>query len=418
LDSLQDVVSELRMLRRRTFGELDDSSLQSRLPGLAAAARRVHEVAEDRPAPLRKLLTSAASRVVPEDLQPAVTDLFGLSRDTFGKVLAYRQETAAGRFTPRPAPSTFRQAPQYTPRLVEALGVAILDLLSGVTLDELQKRATAELIERTDLVDAGADLLGGEARTLWIWGEAGTGKTVLADRVAERLAPRHPVVRIRLGNSRVMRQDLVRAVDDTSADEAARLVLLRRMMAANSVGLVILDDAEGPAQVAALELSGTAVPVLVTSRVLNPDDGIATLHVGNLSDDQAQQAIKALLPTLGPEDAARLARLAGGRPLAINHIAAYLRTLGTASHVVLDGLETDLAQTLQAIESISDRSLTAVYRRMIDDWAAGHAHVVAVLDTLLWITDQGLVNLPLAREFLAGRFTRPVGAVQISAAGV
>jgi hypothetical protein len=163
--SLDDVVADLRVLRRRGLGELDERTLATRLPTLAAAARRVHNMPEDRPAPLRRLLTAAAKQVCPVDLRLAVDDLFGLA-ETSGRTLSYRQDAAAARFSPVPAVSTFRQAPQYTRRLVESLAAAVVGLVSGATLNELRQQADRGLIDRTDLVNEGVALLARGAGTV------------------------------------------------------------------------------------------------------------------------------------------------------------------------------------------------------------------------------------------------------------
>jgi hypothetical protein len=271
--SLDDVAAELRVLRRRGLGELDECTLATRLPTLAAAARRVHNVSEDRPAPLRRLLIAAAKQVSPADLRLAVGDLFGLAH-TFGRSFSYRQDAAAARFSPVPARSTFRQAPQYTRRLVESLAAAVVGLASSATLNELRQQTADGLINRTDLVDAGVALLAQGAGTVWLRGEPGTGKTVLADQLAERLAPPHRVVRIRMGNSRVMDDDLLRAVNEPHMDVAAGRALFRRRLAeSDEISLVILDAADSPAQVAALDLHEARVPVVVTSRTAGPKGG-------------------------------------------------------------------------------------------------------------------------------------------------
>ncbi|MGW4110480.1 AAA family ATPase [Actinosynnema sp. NPDC004786] len=416
LVSLDDVAAELRVLRRRGFGELDERTLADRLPGLAAAARRVYDVAPDRPAPLRRLIVAAGRQVTPAELRPAVADLFGLA-DTFGKTLAYRQHAAAARFAPVPAPSTFRQAPQYTRRLVESLAAAVVDLVSGSTLTELRRHAGEDLVDRADLVAEGVALIEGGARFLWLRGEPGTGKTVLADRLAERLAPRHPVVRIRMGNSRVMDEDVLRAVDEPHVDRAARLELFRRRLAeGGSIGLVILDDADSPAAVDALALADSRTPVVVTSRTAGPE-GVAELVVGNLGPDDAEEAVRRLLPDLGDEHTARLARLSGGRPLVIGHVCRYLRDAGLDAATVLDGLEQDTGRALDAIDSTTDRSLTAVYRGVLAEFAA-QGDVTAVLDSLLWIAVEGLVPRSVGRAFLAHRFPGPIGAVLVSTAEV
>jgi tetratricopeptide (TPR) repeat protein len=412
--SFDEIAADLRTLRRRTFGELDERALATRLPTLAAAANHVYGP----PAPIRRLLTAAARRVVPDELRPAVTDLFGLGQETYGRTLAYRQDKAAGRFDPRPTTSTFRQSPKYSSRLVDALATAVVELLSDTGLGESGQRGDRELIDRDELVTAGVRALttsGPVTPVLWIHGEPGTGKTVLADLVAGRLATARPAVRIRLANSRVMQEDLALAVDDATLDEATRVLRFRRMVAeSGTFGVLVLDDAADPRQVADLNLPPSRTPVIVTSRH-TPPDGATPLLVGDFGDEQTAEAVHTLMPDIDDDSITRLAAVSGGRPLVVNHICQYLRSTGTDPKVVLDGLAADTARTLDAIGSTTDRGLTAVYRGMLDDLAElGDA--VPVLDSLIWLAFGGLVNRSLADGFLAHRFPGPAGSVQVSAA--
>lgn len=417
--SLDGVAEELRALRRKTFGELDDRDLTARLPLLAAAARHVHGQAGDQPAPIRRLLAEAAGHVVPSELRPAVADLFGLGNDTFGRTLAYRQSVATSRFSPPPAESTFRQAPQYTRRIVLALAAAVLELSAGATQRELRTAASEELVDRTTLVDDAVALLSDKGM-VWLWGEPGTGKTVLADQIADRLRPPRPVVRIRLSNSRVTEDDLLRAIGDEEADEAVRRARFRRLLrAGDAVGLVIIDDAAHPRDLALLGIDDAAVPVVVTSRVDAPD--LPALHVSGLSPDEASAATRAVLPALSDDDTARLVTLSGGRPLVISHMAHHLRTTDATATMVLDGLAMDAARTIAALETMldttTDSGLTVTYRRMLDAFGAD-SDVVAVLDCLIWVSEGGLVDQRLMRDFLSWRFPGPVGDVLVSSAQV
>ena len=417
--SLDGVADELRVLRRKTFGELDDRDLTARLPLLATTARHVFGQGDDQQAPIRRLLTEAASQVVPAELRPAVIDLFGLGNDTFGRTLDYRQSVAASRFNPPPAVSTFRQAPQYTRRIVLALAAAVLELSAGATQRELRHAASEELIDRPAVVDEAVTLLSGKGM-VWLWGEPGTGKTVLADQIARRLRPPRPVVRVRLSNSRVTEDDLLRAIGDEDADEAVRRARFRRLLRdGDAVGLVIVDDAAHPGDLALFGLDEAAVPVVVTSRVAAPD--LPALRVGNLSPDEARAATRAVLPALSDDDTTRLVTLSGGRPLVISHMAHHLRTTDATATTVLDGLAMDAARTIAALETAvetrTDSGLTVTYRRMLDVFGPD-SDVVAVLDCLIWVSDGGLVGQGLMRDFLSWRFPGPVGDVLVSSAQV
>lgn len=357
-------------------------------------------------------------------MRSAAIDLFGLTNETFGKSLAYRQQAAAARFTPAPSVSTFRQRPQYTHRIVDAVAGHVIDMLSAVTLGELQQRTNAELIDRPDLVKQAVAELSATGGLVWIWGEPGTGKTALAGQIPARMTLHLPVVRVRMNNTRVMQQDLIRAIgqvgiDATEWTDGACTSYFRTLVAqGDAFGLVIIDDVSGPTEFAELELGPIRVPVIVTSRLANPEVAGSTLRVEGFSAAETDSAITVLLPALAQSERSRLANIARGRPLIIDRICRYLRSCDSAQIPgVLEALAQDTGRVLNAIESINatDRDLVTLYEHLISSLGQ-LGDTVAVLDSLVWIAADGLVDRALANAFLAHRFPGAVGSVVISSA--
>ncbi|TDC63899.1 ATP-binding protein, partial [Actinomadura sp. GC306] len=248
-DSPAVPVAELHALKRRGFGTVTEAELARSAPALSALARRCFDVAPASPPPLRKLFHSAIARIADESLRGPAAALFGVSRETYGKSFAYRKDIAAAMFDPVPARSTFRQRPQYTPRIVAELAAALATVKSTVVVDETRVRRITEQIDRPEQSREAERLLA-EARLLWIWGEAGTGKTVLAEQVADRVRGPLPAVKIRLGNSRVTEADVLAALDHDDVDArtwspaACRHQLRRMIQDGGALGIVIIDGAD------------------------------------------------------------------------------------------------------------------------------------------------------------------------------
>ncbi|MEE6283232.1 tetratricopeptide repeat protein [Georgenia sunbinii] len=163
----------------------------------------------------------------------------------------------------------------------------------------------------------------------WISGMAGAGKTQLALRLAERLAvdtahamfldlrgqhAESPPVAATAAQRAILRRLDVEDTDD-GADRRTRMLQALR----GSGRVLVLDDAAGPGQVAAILGDAPAIPVVVTSRAPAPT-GWTHVPLRGLSEPE----IAELLATVSPEgaaptdrDATRLVQVTGGLPLAI-----------------------------------------------------------------------------------------------------
>ncbi|MET9595029.1 DUF3039 domain-containing protein [Streptomyces sp. NPDC006516] len=419
------LVEELRQLKRRSFGELSERDLARRAPALEGMARALYPTAESAAPPLRKLLRAAVAEIQDQELGASAAALFGLEPSSYGKSLAARQDAAAACFTPKPAPSTFRQRPQYTPRIVDELAAALARLSAPVTAQETQDRHAAQTIARTGRLEEARTLLQGTGKVLWIWGGPGTGKTVLAQQAAQRVRTHLPQVTVRLENSRVAESDVLSAVglDDVDArswSPAACLLHFRKMLSeGRSVGVAVIDGVTDEEALWELVPDTLRVPLIVTSRKRSDHAAAAGLHVGAYSSEEALAVVGGLLPALPPQDARRLTAAVDHHPLVIDRVCRHV--LGESGHSVEDlsaALVADLLSTLDSVDSISGAGehLSRVYRRTLATLRDEAAINVEVLAALLFISSKGTVPKTLAGDFLRHRFAGTIGALRVSAA--
>ena len=186
-----------------------------------------------------------------------------------------------------------------------------------------------------------------------ITGDGGTGKTVLATTIAyDRLDPSKPehgekspdkgypdgvyFIEVKnLAEGDVLGR-LYTAVTGTSKPPTAvpsALVQEVRQLFAGRRALVILDDLRDRHPPALLMKALSDVPVLATSRRRYRTDGIQTLELTKLRQEQAQELLRNLVgkDRLKDADAASLATRLGLHPLALAIAGAAMRQLGLSA---------------------------------------------------------------------------------------
>ncbi|MDG6107225.1 helix-turn-helix domain-containing protein [Dactylosporangium aurantiacum] len=266
-------------------------------------------------------------------------------------------------------------------------------------------------------------------------GPAGIGKTALALHVAHRLAPQFPDGQLYLPLHGVTSRpvdpgdalaQLLRALGLNSAalpaGADARAALLREQLADRRV-LVVLDDASGHEQVAAL-LPGGGNAVVITGRL--PLTGLPGVTVVDLAPLDEAVALRLFAHIAGPArvatdpgGAADVAKACGGLPLAVRVAAARLAAHPRWTVRLLADRLGDERQRLEELRH-GDLAVRPSLRLGYQTLSAPAARAFALLGTLPvatfpeWVV-AALLDAPAAtgagvlRELLDARLLDEVG---------
>ncbi|QQS14355.1 MAG: ATP-binding protein [Rhodospirillales bacterium] len=165
------------------------------------------------------------------------------------------------------------------------------------------------------------------------------GRAAELDAVRRALAPGGPVRVAITGVAGIGKSALARAIVDAirarggrarwlAADTGASLALgLRDAAADDTVDLHVLDDAAGPAAIAAL-VDAIAGPVLLTTRVAGWESSAAVVALEAPATDEATAMLRAMAHDAPPDAAGSLARCLDALPGAMHVAAAYARHAG------------------------------------------------------------------------------------------
>jgi bifunctional DNase/RNase len=420
-DELQghyELVTELRKLRLRTFGEIPVSELTRRHPNLARLAEdsAAMPVGGDR---VRGMLLSAADKLTPPSLRESAAMLFGLSASTYAKSHSTRRDLARRCFSPIPTESTFRQQPQYLQLILDRLvRVLLAEASGGNEYSAHPGRAGFDGIRRYKLEASVRAALQGQSRPLTLWGEGGNGKTYLARNIAAEIAREFeadlPVAVVRRGNSRntdeqTYQADLIEALiaagrAPQSWSLAAQEIEIRNLLSGiRCFSVFVLDDVD-QSVIDRLVPAPCSTPVLITSRT-RPAGDMPHIRVGAYEDAEALAAIQAILNTSDEPGLHQICRMLGNRPVAINLSARMI----DAGYATLDSLISALAEdtpgTLESSHYLVGENVTNSIVRL---YAEIHGRIqlrpaaVAVVDILLWLTS-GVIAKYTLEGFLAKR---------------
>lgn len=325
---------------------------------------------------ISNLLELAISRMDQVSDRLAARELFGLSKKSRRRSLQQREANAGLSYEPPKARHTFRTA--YKPRIIDEISEIILHIESegAVPARDVQVKAERQYVPRRGIEQQFTQLRKGGSRVILFYGDAGTGKSTLASKLAEQCTYSPEDIPILNLND----EDLLmaRVIDYLNmhgdcAPSGDRLVQLRAFARAlacpDSPRVIILDGAQSWKTVQLLlpeNMEELQSIVLITSREAILPKGIgAALLIQNMTEAEATSMIKARVTELADEDAARLANALDCRPLAIEHgCTLYLESEEVQSaQEFCATLQLDVVALFDSVTH--EVKLTAIYRRLL-----------------------------------------------------
>ncbi|MFL6211150.1 MAG: tetratricopeptide repeat protein [Pyrinomonadaceae bacterium] len=264
--------------------------------------------------------------------------------DLATKVLADLHRWLAEEYQPQPTVATPAEA-------TAALALAALHQLPPPPGDFTGR--AAELAELTANIERGVNISG-------LQGQGGIGKTALALKLAEQLAPHYPDAQFYLDLKGASKQPLaatdalahvIRAYhpDAKLPDNEAALRGLYQSVLHGQRALLLMDNAAAAAQVAPL-IPPVSCVLLVTSRQHFTLPGLHPIDLDTLPVEDARKLLLTIAPRTGTQ-ADELAKLCGYLPLALRLAASAIAEradLGVADYV---RRLTDARQRLNLIEA-------------------------------------------------------------------
>jgi hypothetical protein len=256
-----------------------------------------------------------------------------------------------------------------------------------------RKRPGDALVDRPEYIEQIRAHIAAGNMVLCLWGEPGTGKTVLATQVVGSLG-RGPALVLRAGDSRLLQRDIRDALaaegqESASLTDDQCLSSLRRLLSGQpKSGALVVDDVES-AQLLEYILPRTpGIPVIVTSRLQIGGNATETMHVQEFTEGQALVFVRQRLGEVDEDEARSLVQLLGARPLALDHALRFLHECPDVSlHDLLQTLAKSAVRLLDnvAAPTNADRNLVTLYRTILTPLLEGQ-DVRRLLDAFLAIT--------------------------------
>lgn len=414
-----EVVSELRELVRKAFGELSDRQLAERTPRLSAIAQSLGTTSG-----LRLLITGAISECPRADWRRAATLLFGLDSTTAGLKLPIRQADAGAALDPGIAGSTFRQGEKYQTAILDTIAESICNF-AGVPRGLGATKRDKRLVHRPELAQAIEADVSAHPKVL-VWGEPGVGKSVAALEFV-RTSRFQPSVRLRLHDEVLLHQDLQSALllcgrpARSWTLSACVLEFKDVIQTSGQIALILLDNLSDTAELERLGMIGSLNSrILATSRTrLDGFEGI--VEVTSLTDPELQGFLRSHhggARFAEDEGFISLARALGNRVLAVEHALAYLAVVEDASpKSLLRAVEEDMSNTLKAIASrigVSPK-VVAFYAQVVET-LSGEPLSLELLDLYLWTSSAGQLSAQNLRAWLPLLGSKPSTTVRLEAA--
>lgn len=227
-------------------------------------------------------------------------------------------------------------------------------------------------------------------RLIWLHGDAGTGKSRLARAAHRDLVNDDQVPVLHAGD----RGRLEREATALLATAGVPVQTINPTNLWPTVGaflssdqappVVVLDDLPPDSDILDLLGAPACTILMVTSRNAPPARyNENAVRVGELAPDELRDMLASRLPDVDENARDQLATTLGGRPLAIEHSASFLRETGMSVAEYCTALTTEPGAVLDAAGQQYGQTLTAVYQLTLERLASSF-DVLRALDLIVF----------------------------------
>ncbi len=229
------------------------------------------------------------------------------------------------------------------------------------------------VVDRAGYIQRIRTLLREGHKIICLYGEPGTGKSVLAEQAVQRLTNGERL-KLRAANKDLLDEDIISALVAEGQDPAAwsmpycRVALRNTLVDSPRHAAVIVDDVSSEDELWQLVPVTPKVPVIVTSRNLIHSDRLASIELADFTEAEAGELVERALGAYDETELQFLVQALGFRPLALGHAVRYLQeaddvTLRDLNNVLAAGISAGL--DLLVLPTEESRNLATLYREML-----------------------------------------------------
>lgn len=276
-------------------------------------------------------------------------------------------------------------------------------------------QADPSLIDRKEYVSAILRHIVDKEFVIYLWGEAGTGKTTLAEHAAKSLGFT-PVVWLHANDPDLLRDDLASALIDQGleptnwSDSYCRVMFRRQFSEPRDrwpTPCVVVDNLDNDSLLAQLVPEHPSVPFLVTMRDKPTGQNVKAVELHDFTEVESCRFVGARLKGSDAAEVLTLARILGYRPLALDHATRFIsESLDISLRGLVDKLASKVSTGLSLVAAATDkhRNLVTLYSVILGS-TINHDIPRAILDSFLVTTGRSaIVDEELLFSFMQSKY--------------